>query len=418
MKRLLIYLLIVVIMLAGCSFTSLNKGQDNIIPALESVSLDPEGATGSAISSMQGATTLDAIGTGAIQATASAGAIQSNSSVGDIQSNTGAGGIQPTSSAAIGATEKTSSSEYFIVSNGTGKGVNKNSEDTQTLLITLYYKSDNGILVPVTRKVAKQEGIAKAVLTALVDDSINREQLDYFKLYPVIASGTKIRGMDIKNGTATVDFSKEFDSCANADDEKRQLSSVVYTLTGFSNISNVCIRIEGKPVSKLKNGTALFDNMDRNSIFINANQQEVADNRLKCDLFYNTVSNNNIYIVPVSVLIDCTDSSKVAENIITELVSKKAQGSYDTSFPEGTKLLSYSENDGVATLNFSGELIKYGGTEKEKSIVNQIYYTLEQLNGVKRVVILVDGKKQTLPEGTEVWAEKALPYAINEVIDN
>lgn len=417
MRRLLVYLLIVVIMLTGCSFTSLNKGQDNIIPALESVSLEPEVFTGSAISS-QDATSLDAISTGAIQAAASAGAIQSNSSVGAIQSSLGVGDLQSTSSAAIGATEKASSSEYSIVSNGTGKGVNKNSEDASTMLITLYYKSDNGLLVPVTRKVAKQEGIAKAVLMALVDDSINREQLDYFKLCPVIASGTKIRGMDIKNGTATVDFSKEFDSCINADDEKRQVSSVVYTLTGFSNISNVCIRVEGKPVTKLKNGTALFDNMNRNNIFINANQQEVDNNRLKCDLFYNTVSDNNIYMVPISVLIDCTDSSKVSENIFNELVSKKGQGNYNTSFPEGTKLLSYAENDGVVTLNFSGELVKYGGTEKEKSIINQIYYTLEQLNGVKRAIILVDGKKETMPEGTEVWAEKALPYTINEVIDN
>lgn len=422
MKRLFVYLLIVVMILSGCSFTSLNKGQDNIIPALESVSLDPEGVTGSAISSMQGATTLDEVTSsiGGIQSNSSAGAIQPGYSVGqsnagDIQTTSGTGAIQST---AVGVTEKTSSSEYSLVSNGTGKGVNKNVEDATSLLITLYYRSDNGFLVPVTRKVTKQDGIAKAVLTALVDDSANREQLDYYKLYPVIATGTKIRGMDIKNGTAIVDFSKDFDTCANADDEQKQLSSVVYTLTGFSNIHNVCIRVEGKPVSKLKNGTALFDNMNRNNIFINANQQEVADNRLKCDLFYNTVSDNNIYIVPVSVLIDCTDSSKVAENIINELVTKTSQSNYNTSFPKGTQLLSYTESDGVATLDFSGELIKYGGTENEKGIINQLYYTLGQIDGVKKAIVLVKGKKQTLPEGTEVWAEKTLPYAVNEVIDN
>lgn len=420
MKRLLVYLLIVVMILSGCSFTSLNKEQDNIIPALESVSLDPEGTTGSAISSIQGGTTLDAVTSseGGIQSNSSAGAIQPGYSVGDIQSTTSTGAIQSTSSAAIGATGKTSSSEYSIVSNGTGKGVIKNVEDATSLLITLYYRSDNGFLVPVTRKVTKQDGIAKAVLTALVDDSANREQLDYYKLYPVIATGTKIIGMDIKNGTAIVDFSKEFDTCANANDEQKQLSSVVYTLTGFSNIHNICIRIEGKPVSKLKNGTAVFDNMNRNNIFINANQQEVADNRLKCDLFYNTVSDNNIYLVPVSVLIDCTDSSKVAENIINELVTKTSQSNYNTSFPKGTQLLSYTESDGVATLDFSGELIKYGGTENEKGIINQLYYTLGQIDGVKKAIVLVEGRKQTLPEGTEVWAEKTLPYAVNEVIDN
>jgi len=322
------------------------------------------------------------------------------------------------SSGAISDVTNDMESSGSIVTNGAGEGVIANSDNKNSVLITLYYRNKERLLVPVTRSVLKQEGLAKAAINGLVDEAVTREQLDYYGLYPVLPQGTKIKGMSIKNGSAIVDFTKEFLNVSNQQDEQMAVSSVVYTLTGFRTISNVSIRVEGKTVYKLNNGTDLSKVRNRNNTFINVGETQLKDGYVKCDLYYMAYGSNKFnYLVPVSTQIEKAEDNQLPISLFTELSRKPTESKYFTSFPEGTKLLSADLQNDLVILDFSSQISNYGGSEKEDSLLKQIYYTINQLNGIQKVKILIDGKETTLPEGTEVAVSKNLPTTFNRVMD-
>jgi len=305
-----------------------------------------------------------------------------------------------------------------LIDNGVGKGVEINLNNKNSVLMTLYYRDNAGMLVPVTRSVVKQEGLAKAAIGGLVDEAVTREQLDYYGLYPVLPQGTKIKGMSIKNGSAVVDFSKEFVNFSTQQDEQTAVASVVYTLTGFKTILDVSIRVEGKTVDKLKNGTELSKMRNRSNTFINAEEAKLKEGYVKCDLYYMTYGSNNFnYSVPVSKQIEEVEDNKLLILMFDELSKTPSGSKYFTSFPEGTKLLSCDLQSNLAILDFSSQISGYGGSEKEYSLLNQIYYTANQLKGIQKVKILINGKEATMPEGTEVAVSKNLPTTFNKVME-
>lgn len=389
MKKIISILLVVMVMVTGCSLIgSKQNDSDKIIPdAVQAEDSGNSAANAFNINDGQVAVSLN-----------SGEALMSNGIVSGISSDTAEG--------------------EFLIENGTGKGLINDSSNKDSVLVTLYYRNKDGLLIPVTRKVPKQEGLAKAAVNGLVDQAITREKLAYYGLYPVLPQGTKIKGLSIKNGDAIIDFSKEFLNSANQQDEQMMVASVVYTLTGFKTISNVEIRVDGKTINRLVNGTDLSEKRNRQNTFINSGETELKEGYVKCDLYYMTYGNKeHNYLVPVSTQIEKSDANQIPINMFSELSKKPSVSKYFTSIPEGTKLLSYDGQNGIATLDFSSQISNYGGTEKENSLLNQIYYTVSQLKGIKKVKILIDGKEKTLPEGTEVAVAKTLPDTFNKVID-
>lgn len=399
MKRVVSIVLAVMLLTTGCSFIGqkdINDDSETIIPAeVQTVNVESTVANASiADTSVSKDATVS---------------VSSNSNTTNDTSSISNGIIS-------GITEDIESDEN-VIDNGMGKGIVANS-DKNSVLITLYYRNKEGLLVPVTRKVMKQEGLAKAAISGLVDEAITREQLVYYGLYPVLPQGTKIKGMSIKNGNAIIDFSKELLNISNQKDEQMVVSSIVYTLTGFKTISNVSIRVDGKTINKLNNGTDLSEIRNRNNTYINAQERQLKEGYVKCDLYYMAYGSEEFnYLVPVSTQIEKTEDNQLPIEMFAELSKQPSESNYFTSFPKDTKLLSCDWQSGLATLDFSSQISNYGGSEKENSLLNQIYYTLNQLKGIQRVKILIDGKETTLPEGTEVAVSKNLPSTYNQVMD-
>ncbi len=399
MKKIISIMLVVIFMITGCSFIGKKQSDsEQIIPAAMQTGTDDNSAANAFMINEQAQNS-------------------NNTTTGTVVPDSTNDNAYMASGAASGISSEVMDTETFV-ENGAGKGVVNDSDNKESVLITLYYRNKEGLLVPVTRKVSKQEGLAKAAINGLVDQALTREQLAYYGLYPVLPKGTTIKGLSIKNGNAIIDFSKEFLNSANKNDEQMILSSVIYTLTGFKTISNVEIRVQGKTLNRLVNGTDLSQVFNRQNTFINTEETELKDGCVKCDLYYMVYGNKELnYLVPVSKQIEKTENNQLPVVMFSELVKKPSVTKYYTSFPEGTKLLSYDEQNGLVTLDFSSQIGNYGGSEKEQSLLNQIYYTVSQLKGIKKVKMLIDGKETTLPEGTEVAAAKILSSTINKVID-
>ena len=119
------------------------------------------------------------------------------------------------------------------------------------MIVRAYYILDGALgvegLVPTLRVVPKSAGVARSAMTALLDP----EKLfdEYSQLSTAVPAGSKLLGISIKNGVATVDMSSEFESGGGTASAKYRLGQVVYTLTQFSTIRAVLFQIEGRTVT-------------------------------------------------------------------------------------------------------------------------------------------------------------------------
>ena len=125
------------------------------------------------------------------------------------------------------------------------------SAPAETMLVRAYYVLDGpsgvGGLVPTLRVVPKSTGVARAAMNALLDPDAVLAR--YSQLSSGIPSGTKLLGLAIKNGVATVDFSSEFESGGGSASATYRLGQVTYTLTQFPTVRAVLFQVEGRTVT-------------------------------------------------------------------------------------------------------------------------------------------------------------------------
>ncbi len=109
--------------------------------------------------------------------------------------------------------------------------------------ITLYFadKEARGLIKEV-RTVPTTQAVAK---TALIELIKGPQESDAVSLIP---PGTKLISINIKDGTAFVDFSREFETNypAGSSGENLLIYSIVNTLTEFPSIKGVRLLVEGR----------------------------------------------------------------------------------------------------------------------------------------------------------------------------
>jgi hypothetical protein len=101
-------------------------------------------------------------------------------------------------------------------------------------------------LFPVWREGPQTVGVgAEAVRLLLEGPSTAELQADVSSQIP---PGTRLLGLDIDDGTATVDLTSEFESGGGSASMLGRLAQVVYTLTEFDTVERVRFALDGKPV--------------------------------------------------------------------------------------------------------------------------------------------------------------------------
>ena len=101
--------------------------------------------------------------------------------------------------------------------------------------------------MPTLRVVPKSAGVARAAMDALLDSGTILDS--YQQISTAIPPTTKLLGISIKNGVATVDLSSDFGSPGGSAGSMYRLGQVVYTLTQFSTVRAVLFQIEGRTVT-------------------------------------------------------------------------------------------------------------------------------------------------------------------------
>lgn len=119
---------------------------------------------------------------------------------------------------------------------------------SDTMIVRAYYVLGGAVgvegLVPTLRELPKSAGVARAAMEALLKGGGLDDRLS-----SAIPAGTRLLGLSVRDGIATVDLSREFETGGGSASMFYRLGQVVYTLTQFPTVQLVLFQVEGQTVT-------------------------------------------------------------------------------------------------------------------------------------------------------------------------
>src|SRR4029079_17021826 len=117
--------------------------------------------------------------------------------------------------------------------------------------------SRDGALTAVRRMHAPTQLVATAAVTALLDGATSQERDAGFT--SAVPDNTRLLGIGIRDGVATVDLTSDYQSGGGATSMQTRLAQVVYTLTQFPTVQKVLFRLDGSPVNVFSSEGIVLD---------------------------------------------------------------------------------------------------------------------------------------------------------------
>lgn len=276
--------------------------------------------------------------------------------------------------------------------------------DTQveTVSTVVFYEDGEGYLVPVTRQVPKTDGIAKATLGLMVKDSQNDMQAARLGLRTVIPEGTTF-DIDISNGRANVNVSKEALSCSNAAQEALMVDAITNAMSCFSTVEEVTLEFDGQKRSKLTYGTDVSGVFSGGNLNLESMETFSEDAGL-VQLYF--PSANGRLLVPVTRAV--FSNADVSTAVLELAKGPKDDSGLERALPENCGIKSVTMKDGTVTLNFSKEFKEtLESSDGGEQAVRAILFTCSQFPGVKKVEVLVEGEKlEKQPQSTATFINR------------
>lgn len=261
----------------------------------------------------------------------------------------------------------------------------------------VYYQDNDGYLVPVMCTVPMEDGIAKATLNLMVKNTGNDMQAARLGLRTVLPENTTI-DLDIANGLARIDLSKEVLQLADAAAEQNMVNAIVRTLTEFDTVQEVEFLIGGQKLEKLPHGTDISGRFKRGDINLETADEAMSVSDGKPVTLY-FPSEVGTVVVPVTRLVY---SSPDINTAVLELAKgPSATGSLEEVLPAGCGLIDVTVEKGVAKLNFTKEFADIAlNSDGGRMALKALVLTCTQFDGVDSVEIYVEGEKYDPGEGT------------------
>jgi germination protein M len=289
-------------------------------------------------------------------------------------------------------------------------------EAEKTVTRDLYLIDRNGFVVAQTLPLPASDSPARQVLEHLVADGPVTEILpNGFRT--VLPADTTV-DVDIKDGTAVVDFSKEF-AKYEAKDEKKILQAITWTLTQFDSIERVQLKMNGHQLKEMPvDGTPISKEGLTRRDGINLEESGVADitNTRPLTVYYLTQADDEPYYVPVTKRVPNTEADDV-----TAVVNELAEGpgmmnALISGLSSDAKLLKDPEvKEGVVTLHFNEAVLGGAGENViSEETLKSLVLSLTELEDVKSVDISVEGKEKLVNEkGESLTAPVSRPEKVN-----
>lgn len=262
----------------------------------------------------------------------------------------------------------------------------------ETQAVTVFYQDGEGYLVPVTCQVEKTDGIAKAAVAMTVQSSRNDLQAARLGLKTTVPAGTSF-DLDISDGKARLDVSKEALACQSAQEETLMVGSLAHTLLSFDTVKEVTFLFDGQKRSRLTHGT------DVSGVFTGGalNQESVetmSSGGSSVLLYFPSASGRMLVPVTRTVFSDADLTTAMLELA----KGPRSDSGLEAPLPKECGLLGVTMKNGVVTVNFTKEFLTAMESDAGKQTLRAVLFTASQFPGVKKVKIAVEGKEYQPPE--------------------
>ncbi len=262
---------------------------------------------------------------------------------------------------------------------------------TNGVAYNLYFANqDKNNLVVEQRNIDEEdlEDIAEEVMEQLLRGPANGYNCS------VIPEGTRLLDLDINSGIAFVNFSKSYLLKGDNADTIELLArySVVNTLCDINGIDKVKIFIDGV---ELTNSSGVpVGALGKEDILLNGKTAESAKEEILILYFPDKNAENLVKQERVAPLID----NSIEKTVVHELIKGPVGDGFISTIPSETKIISVETKDGICFVNLSSEFItKHAdGSAAEAFTIYAIVNSLTELDSVKSVQFLIEGKKVDL----------------------
>ena len=154
----------------------------------------------------------------------------------------------------VGATDADDADDTSDTSDDPERGDAADEQDMTK--VRLYFVAPGGgtpgradpFLVSVQREIPSTPGIARATLHELVDGPSSADEALIDGIATSVPEETLVLGVNVSDGLATVDLSREFESGGGSFSMFSRLAQVIYTVTQFPTVDEVEFRLDGQPV--------------------------------------------------------------------------------------------------------------------------------------------------------------------------
>lgn len=202
----------------------------------------------------------------------------------------------------------------------------------------------------------------------------------------VIPEGTELISLEIKDRTATVNLSQEFEKTGDNASRLLALYSVVATLCSIEGINRVQLLVNGRTMKYASTGEDI-GLLSMNGVITN---DEIKRNQTAViELYFG--SSDNTGLVKEQRMVDIKDNETIEKTVINELL-KGPNNEAQRLLPTDVKLLSVETKDKLCYINLSKEFLSIS-EQKAYLAVYSVVNTLTgqwQSNGVQ---FLIEGER-------------------------
>lgn len=290
--------------------------------------------------------------------------------------------------------------------NPTKETAGKTEDVEGTVKTELYLINKDGFVVPQTLTLPKTNSVAKQALEHLVANGPVTDMLPN-DFRAVLPEETQV-SVNIKDGVAVVDFSKEFKNY-QPEDERKILESITWTLTQFDTVKKVKLQMNGHPLTEMPvNGTPISENLSR-ATGINLDTAGVTDitNTKPVTVYYLGGEEGEYYYVPVTKRVNTSEKNNIVA-VVNELVKgPNTKSNLASEFMSDVELLEAPKvENGKVTLNFNESI--YGSFEEKivsERLLNALVLSLTEQKGIESVAVTVNGKADLVDDKGEKLSE-------------
>ena len=233
---------------------------------------------------------------------------------------------------------------------------------------------DNSNYVARTSIVKSSETINEQIKEIIETLTINSKKSTYIRdgFKPIIPENTKIIDLKLDNEILTINFSKEF-LTVNETNEEPMLEALIYSLTELKEIKKIKILVENIPFTKLPNSNKkLPEYLDKtygiNKIYNLNSLKETS----KTTIYYLSKIIDYYYYVPVTKV--SNEKLERVEIIIKELKSTPIYHTNLISYLKASaNMTNYELLENAISLSFNNYLI---ANMKEEQILEEVKYSI------------------------------------------